>query len=298
MAATVVCSSPAAAAGVISAPASAHAKNQSQNQSGVRYGFAPAVSPLLGKSGGFRSGAGARKRSCVSVECSAAGEASSTTTSSSSPSPPPADGGSWVPVIPTSALPRGERRLVRQDGENVLLLWYKDDVYAVENTSPAEGAYSEGMFNAKLTPDGCIVCPSTESTFDLKTGEIKEWYPTNPVLALLTKPTRILDVYPVRLDAEYIYINMRRQNTGEAAEIVFGGQTQAGRTATDVNVDEIKMVVDENELGFGFTPYTEMVNGRAAMLGFTMLLISELVTGRGFLKGIGFLDFLYSTLGK
>ncbi|BFI03774.1 hypothetical protein MPTK1_1g07060 [Marchantia polymorpha subsp. ruderalis] len=156
MAATVVCSSPAAAAGVISAPASAHAKNQSQNQSGVRYGFAPAVSPLLGKSGGFRSGAGARKRSCVSVECSAAGEASSTTTSSSSPSPPPADGGSWVPVIPTSALPRGERRLVRQDGENVLLLWYKDDVYAVENTSPAEGAYSEGMFNAKLTP----VCAS------------------------------------------------------------------------------------------------------------------------------------------
>ncbi|KAG6548508.1 hypothetical protein Mapa_009996 [Marchantia paleacea] len=297
MAATVVCLSPAAAACVFAAPVSGQAKSQSQSQSGVCHGFAPLVSPLLGKSRGLRSGAGI-KRTCVSVECSAAGEASSTTTSSSSPSPPPADGGSWVPVIPTSALPKGERRLIRQDGENVLLLWYKDDVYAVENTSPAEGAYSEGMFNAKLTPDGCIVCPSTESTFDLKTGEIKDWYPTNPVLALLTKPTRILDVYPVRLDAEYIYINMRRQNTGEAAEIVFGGQTQAGRTATDVNVDEIKMVVDENERGFGFTPYTEMVNGRAAMLGFTMLLISELVTGRGFLKGIGFLDFLYRTLGK
>lgn len=60
--------------------------------------------------------------------------------------------GNWVPVIPLSALPRGERRLVRQDGETVLLLWYKNDVYAIENQSPAEGAYSEGLINARLTP--------------------------------------------------------------------------------------------------------------------------------------------------
>lgn len=60
--------------------------------------------------------------------------------------------GNWVPVVPLSALPRGERRLVRQDGETVLLLWYKNDVYAIENQSPAEGAYSEGLINARLTP--------------------------------------------------------------------------------------------------------------------------------------------------
>ena len=58
---------------------------------------------------------------------------------------------SWVPVVPLSALPKGERRVIIQDGEEILLLWYKDEVFAIENRSPAEGAYSEGLLNAKLT---------------------------------------------------------------------------------------------------------------------------------------------------
>ncbi|GFZ09741.1 rieske (2Fe-2S) domain-containing protein [Actinidia rufa] len=57
----------------------------------------------------------------------------------------------WVPVVPMAALPRGERRVIIQDGETILLLWYKDEVFAIENRSPAEGAYTEGLLNAKLT---------------------------------------------------------------------------------------------------------------------------------------------------
>ena len=59
--------------------------------------------------------------------------------------------GNWIPVIPIEALPKGERRLVRQDGETILLLWYRNEIYAIENSSPAEGAYAEGFINAKLT---------------------------------------------------------------------------------------------------------------------------------------------------
>ena len=57
----------------------------------------------------------------------------------------------WVPVVPLVALPKGERRVIIQDSETILLLWYKDQVFAIENRSPAEGAYSEGLLNAKLT---------------------------------------------------------------------------------------------------------------------------------------------------
>lgn len=64
---------------------------------------------------------------------------------------------SWVPVVPVTALPRGERRVILQDGEAILLLWYKDQVYAIENRSPAEGAYSEGLLNAKLTQVNLII---------------------------------------------------------------------------------------------------------------------------------------------
>lgn len=206
------------------------------------------------------------------------------------------DGRNWVPVVPLSALPKGERRVIIQDGETILLLWYKDEVFAIENRSPAEGAYSEGLLNAKLTQDGCIMCPATDSTFDLRNGSIKEWFPKNPVLRVLTPALRNLFVYPVKVDAENIYISMGGSVPSDAsAEIVFSGRAQPGMTATDVNVDEVRMVVDEEGSGgFGFTKNNEVINGKAAIIGFLLLLDFELLTGKGILKGTGFLDFLYS----
>lgn len=61
------------------------------------------------------------------------------------------DGKNWIPVVPLAALPKGERRVIIQNDESILLLWYKDEVLAIENRSPAEGAYTEGLLNAKLT---------------------------------------------------------------------------------------------------------------------------------------------------
>ncbi|CAK9151922.1 unnamed protein product [Ilex paraguariensis] len=106
----------------------------------------------------------------------------------------------------------------------------------------------------RFLQDGCIVCPTTDSTFDLCTGAIKEWYPKNPVLRVLTPALRTLFVYPVRTDGENIYISMGAGLKSDAsAEIVFSGKAQPGITATDVNVDEVRMVVDEELEGFGFT---------------------------------------------
>ncbi|KAM3729438.1 hypothetical protein ACB098_12G011900 [Castanea mollissima] len=231
-----------------------------------------------------------RKRlpTCKATEVSVAEE----------PSPSGGGGGGgekWVPVVPLGALPRGERRVIIQEGETILLLWYKDEVFAIENRSPAEGAYSEGLINAKLTKDGCIVCPTTDSTFDLRTGALKEWYPKNPVLRALTPALRNLFIYPVKTDEENIYISMRGGLSSDAAaEIVFSGKAQPGITATDVNVDETRMVVDEGQQGFGFIKKNEIINGKAAVIGFLLLLDFELLTGKGILKGTGFLDFLYA----
>ncbi|XP_075475875.1 uncharacterized protein LOC142514302, partial [Primulina tabacum] len=205
------------------------------------------------------------------------------------------DGKNWVPAVLLSALPKGERRVIIQDGEIILLLWYKDDVIAIENRSPAEGAYSEGLLNAKLTQDGCIVCPTTYSTFDLRTGEIKDWCPTSPVLRVLAPPLRTLFVYPAKSDGENIFIILAGGTKSDAStEIVFSRKAQSGFTAIDVNVDEVRMVVDEDLEGFGFTGKNVLINGRAAIIGFLVLLDFELLTGKGLLKGTGFLDFIYS----
>lgn len=83
-----------------------------------------------------------RKIVCQATEVSVAEE---------SPVSGNGDGRNWIPVVPLAALPKGERRVIIQDDETILLLWYKDEVFAIENRSPAEGAYSEGLINAKLT---------------------------------------------------------------------------------------------------------------------------------------------------
>ncbi len=37
------------------------------------------------------------------------------------------------------------------DGRQVLLFWYRNEIFAIEGRSPAEGAYSEGFITAKFT---------------------------------------------------------------------------------------------------------------------------------------------------
>ena len=54
------------------------------------------------------------------------------------------------------------------------------------------------------------------------------------------------------------------------------------------------MVVDEGQQGFGFIKKNEIINGKAAVIGCLLLLDFELLTGKGLLKGTGFLDFLYA----
>lgn len=78
----------------------------------------------------------------------------------------------WVPVVPLAALPKGERRVIVQDGEAILLLWYKDEVFAIENRSPAEGAYTEGLLNAKLTQVGLNSQPHHHLKFSIKSTSL------------------------------------------------------------------------------------------------------------------------------
>lgn len=94
-----------------------------------------------------------------------------------------------------------------------------------------------------ILQDGCIVCPSTDSTYDLRSGAVKDWYPKNPVLRALTPSLRPLYVYPVKLDSDNIYISMGGAlSSGGSAEIVFSGKAQPGVTASDVNIEEVKLL--------------------------------------------------------
>ena len=89
-------------------------------------------------------------------------------------------------------------------------------MFCIESRSPAEGAFSEGFTKARLTQDGCIVCPTTKSTFELRTGEIKDWYPDNPVLRKLTpiETCRPMEVFPVLVRSDGIYVDIKNGSLG------------------------------------------------------------------------------------
>merc|ERR1719389_943908 len=138
----------------------------------------------------------------------------------------------WVSVIPLGDLPKGARKEVRVDGLSILLFWYRNEIFAIETRSPAEGAYSEGFIRAMLTQNYHIECPSTGTLFSLKTGEIIEWYPKNPVLRLLTpaKYCRPMRVYPVEIEQEAVYVDI---SSGGMNKVTKGG---AGTSLENNNV--------------------------------------------------------------
>ncbi|KAK9803651.1 hypothetical protein WJX72_008276 [[Myrmecia] bisecta] len=164
-----------------------------------------------------------RNRQTVSLRAAAEEEVATQTQPTTSTMPE--EESNFVPVLKPEDLPKGVRKEVRVQGVNALLFWYRNQIYAIEARSPAEGAYSEGFIKAKFTQDYAIECPATASTFSLKTGEIVDWYPTNPVLRVLTpKDTcRPMDIYPVKLTQDAILVDVSGAATTRAYAVTKGG---------------------------------------------------------------------------
>lgn len=149
---------------------------------------------------------------------------------------------SWVPVCRPEDIPKGVRKEFDLGGLSVLVFWYRNQLYAIESRSPAEGAYTEGFIKAKFTQDYAIECPSTGSLFSLKDGSILAWYPNNPVLRALTPSNtcRNLEIYPVKIAQEAIYIDKSVTRLGRSARTDRGG---AGTSLENNNIFTVQPTV-------------------------------------------------------
>lgn len=105
-------------------------------------------------------------------------------------------------------VPKGTRKLVDVNGAQILIFWYRNELFAIENRSPAEGAFNQGFESARFTMDFGILCPSTESVFSLRDGSVKDWLPNNTVLRTLTPPCPPLEVFPCKIDGDEIKIEV------------------------------------------------------------------------------------------
>lgn len=112
----------------------------------------------------------------------------------------------------------------------MLMFWYRNQIYAIEARSPAEGAYSEGFIRSKFTQDFAIECPATGTLFSLRDGSIVSWYPNNPVLRVLTPAStcRPLEIYPVKLEQDAISVDVSgsaTRGTGTTVQTKGGSDT-------------------------------------------------------------------------
>eukprot|EP00899_Mesostigma_viride_P025395 jgi/Mesvir1/603/Mv26072-RA.1 len=162
--------------------------------------------PAVSLDAGLRSSLPAKKKKLSAPKLERAGSCTVRAMAEGAATATATDG-SWIPVLALEGLPRGERRIVSAGGFTMILFWYKNEIVAVENRSPAEGAYSEGFKNARLTQEGGIRCPVSDSVFDLKTGEVVEWFPNNAVMRAITPKDGVkLNVFPVKVDPEKISV--------------------------------------------------------------------------------------------
>lgn len=158
----------------------------------------------------------------------------------------------WIPICRPEDLPKGVRKEFDVNGLDVLVFWYRSQLYAIESRSPAEGAYAEGFIKAKFTQEYSIECPSTGSLFSLKDGSIVSWYPGNPVLRALTPSNtcRRLEIYPVKLTNDAIYVDT------SAARIGTRGRTDRGGAGTSVENNNV-FTVQPNVYFEGQDPLTQ-----------------------------------------
>ncbi|KAI5078318.1 hypothetical protein GOP47_0005989 [Adiantum capillus-veneris] len=197
----------------------------------------------------------------------------------------------WVTVVPMPMLPKGDRLVLEHNKESVIVLWFQGRIYALENRSPAAPLFEEGFAKAVVSEDGLITCPVTGSKFDIRTGAAIEWLPNSSFLEKLFTPVfNDLSIYAVRASPDHLFINKEYLLVGGYYPLA---EFTGNRIWTGPDYEE-PIIFDDLE--FGFTEENELTNGRFAMLGFLTLLILEMTTGEGILKGSGILDFLYKFL--
>ena len=76
----------------------------------------------------------------------------------------------------------------------------------------------------------------------------------------------------------------RRQDLAESENQSWSSD---GHELLDPFPIEPRMQIVDKDLGWGFHPRAELLNGRLAMVGFAAALIMELITGQGLLQQLG-----------
>lgn len=115
---------------------------------------------------------------------------------------------SWTEATNLEKLASGNREVVKIGDQKILLINQEGKIYAVSNACPH---LKLPMKTGKINSDCTITCPFHRSSFDLATGEVKEWSPFPPVIGNLMgkiSKEKSLPVFETRIEGDKIMVNI------------------------------------------------------------------------------------------
>lgn len=113
----------------------------------------------------------------------------------------------FTPVITLDQLQEEKRHVAVINNQKILLIWHKEQVYAIQSQCPH---LKMPLAKGKITDNTSIVCPFHKSEFDLCTGEVKCWSPWPPLVGnLLGKLSsqKNLKIYPTQIENGQILVD-------------------------------------------------------------------------------------------
>ncbi len=114
----------------------------------------------------------------------------------------------WIKVLDATALPEGERKVVKLEDHDILLAHAQGEIYAMLNACPH---MKLSLRKGEITEDETIVCPFHRSAFDLHTGAVKVWTPWPPMVGKLmgkVASERPLRVFATKVEDGSIWIEI------------------------------------------------------------------------------------------
>jgi nitrite reductase/ring-hydroxylating ferredoxin subunit len=114
----------------------------------------------------------------------------------------------WIETITEEQLSPGDKQVFKTGDKKLLLINNEGKIYAVDNACPH---LKLPLKTGKIGSDCTITCPFHRSTFDLETGEVKEWSTFPPLIGNLMgklSAEKSLPVYPTRVESGKIMVDL------------------------------------------------------------------------------------------
>jgi len=141
----------------------------------------------------------------------------------------------WVPILKISELARGDKIPFTQDGQQLLLVVESKsgEIFCTAQASP----FLSYPLSQGRTEGNAIVCPQSQTKFDLETGKIMDqWCPFPPFLGPLVfgklVPPRDLAVFPTRAKNGKIEVYLNRNFQSQFESQYWKGLLDAQGKAT------------------------------------------------------------------